>query len=169
VGERLRAHDVDVAVQKERAARPARQRADERAAALVRDERDAARVALRELLGVGLDGADLEPELAQSLVDERLCGLLVPERRGNADELPEELDRSFEAVPDGTADVVQVAQLGRSVTGIRTTWGGDPVSAASSSWTTSVASVGSSTWNRSRNENVPRQPVPHVAVVKPFA
>ena len=52
-------------------------------------------------LRVRLDRAHGEAELAQTILDESLRRLLVPEEAGNADELLEEGDRVGEATLDG--------------------------------------------------------------------
>jgi hypothetical protein len=100
-------HDVDVAVQVERAAAAAAgEPADDRAAAVVRQVRIAGRGVGEGRLGVRLDPLHGQPGGAQMLLDDGLGGLLVTEQRGTADELGSELDELFAAPSDGGAEGV---------------------------------------------------------------
>jgi hypothetical protein len=77
-----------VPVEKERASSPATKCPDEAAATLVGDEWNPAVGVRRETLRARLDRPHVEAEPVQALLDELLCGLLVPEEARNPDELP---------------------------------------------------------------------------------
>ncbi len=107
--DRRLADDVDVAVQKERAAGSAGQRSHEAATVLVGDQRNAAVGGRGKPFRARLDRAHVEAELEQAPLDELLCGLLVPEEAGNADELLQEGDSVREPALDGTAGRVRAS------------------------------------------------------------
>jgi hypothetical protein len=86
------ADDVDVPVEEERASASPGQGPDNTAAPFVRDERNAAVRVSAEPLQARLDRAYGEAEVAQSLLDEPLRGLLVAEQARNADQLLQEHD-----------------------------------------------------------------------------
>ena len=89
----LFADDVDVPIQEERLSATASQRADETATTLVRQKRDPR---VRDLRKIGLvrhERADVEAEVSQALLDERLRRLLVAEKARHPDEVLQEGDR----------------------------------------------------------------------------
>jgi hypothetical protein len=94
------AHDVHMAVKEQRGPIAPRHRADDAAPSLVRDERDAAVGMTHELLGVELDREDLAAQVAESLLDERLCGLLLPEDVADPNEVLQEPDGGRERLLD---------------------------------------------------------------------
>jgi hypothetical protein len=102
---RLGADHIHMPVEDKRATAAPTDLADQRAAALIRHERDSAVRPLRQARRVGDDRLDGETELSQPRLDEQLRRLFLPEQTRNADELSEEADGGVEAALDRTARV----------------------------------------------------------------